>query len=107
MTYLLALYVLAALLTLLQLFDGWTTYEILKRGGVERNPVIHWLMKLLGTYEALVLFKGLAIALVWALVFIPIPKDVTVILLIGLTMLYIWAVVGNWKVLQEMKGRNQ
>lgn len=46
---------------LLQLFDGWTTYEILLLGGYERNPLVRMAMETLGIIPALILYKALGI----------------------------------------------
>ena len=58
----------AAILT--QILDGVSTYRALRRGGVhEGNPVMSWLMNLIGIAPALVLTKGLIIELLvlaWA-----------------------------------------
>ncbi len=48
----------------LQIGDGVSTWLALRSGkGREANPVIRWLMGLIGVAPSLVLFKALAIAL--------------------------------------------
>jgi len=43
--------------------DGWTTYKILKLGGVELNPVVRVLVRLLGRYTALVATRAFGLSL--------------------------------------------
>ena len=100
-----ALIVLAALLTVLQLFDGWTTYQALKLGATERNPVVAEIMDTLGTYPALVLIKGSAAALAWWLALMEGSVDARAAILVLLTMAYVWVSVGNWQALQTVKGK--
>lgn len=100
-----ALYVLAALLTLLQLVDGWTTYQALKLGARERNPIVEELMDTFGTYPALVLLKVGAAGLAWWIALIEGNVDTRAAILVLLMALYIWTAVGNWQALQEQKGK--
>ena len=56
---------LLAAFFLLQLADGWTTHEILKRGGYERNPLVRMAMETLGVVPALLLYKVLGCVAGW------------------------------------------
>lgn len=93
--------ILATLLTLLQLFDGWTTYQILvKHGGREKNPVMVWLFEMVGNvYGGLLLTKAFAIVLIWVL-YLNAPFYVLLVLAIA----YLWVAVNNWKVLKRLRG---
>ena len=93
--------VIAAALTVLQVFDGWTTYTILKWGGVELNVVVRWFMDKLGVYPALVVSKTAAIALVWVIALNPI--DITPFLLTALALFYGFVAARNYGVLSRMK----
>ena len=99
------LYVLAAALTLLQAFDGWTTYKIVQRGGLEKNGAVAALIERIGLYPALVLVKGSAAALGWLLVFAPVVDELTAMLraslVIGLAVLYGWVAWHNWNVYRK------
>jgi hypothetical protein len=57
MIYLLAVFIA------LQIVDGVTTYLVLTNGGYEKNPIVAWGMAKVGMVPALVLFKGLSVAL--------------------------------------------
>jgi len=51
----------------LYVVDGWTTYQLRKRGGRELNPVLAALIARIGPYAALMIAKGAAVAaLLWA-----------------------------------------
>ena len=93
--------VIAAALTVLQVFDGWTTYKILRLGGRELNPVVKWLMDRIGEYEALVVFKAAAILLVWVIALNPI--DITPFLLTAVALFYGFVAAHNYGVLSRMK----
>ena len=96
------LYAIAIALSLLQAFDGWTTYQIHKRGGSDKNPVVRWLIGKLGLYPALVLLKACAAGLVWLLVLLPVVDGVTsgmrLALLAIATSWYVWVAWNNWSV---------
>lgn len=97
-----ALYVLAGLLTLLQAFDGWTTYQIVKRGGREQNDLVVEVIAWIGLYPALLVLKLGAAVLAWVLVVLPVVDQSTaairVTLLAMLTIWYVWVAWHNWKV---------
>ena len=88
-------------LTILQVFDGWTTYKIMRLGGRELNPVVRWIMEKIGAYEGLLVAKSFSIALIWVLVLNPI--SITPVLLGVLGILYGFIAIQNYKVLLRMK----
>ena len=100
-----ALFVLAALLTLLQLVDGWTTYQALKLGGKEANPIVAEIMDTLGVYPTLVIIKVGAAAAGWAFALMDGDIDVRAAFLVLLMALMIWFAVANWQELQKLKGK--
>lgn len=55
------------LLILLFFADAVTTDYIIRRGGVELNPVLAWLMDRLGRRQALLFVKAAALAVIVAL----------------------------------------
>ena len=61
MTYLLAYF------AVLNLCDAWTTWQVLKLGGIEANPVLAWSMKNFGVALTLAVFKITPVVVVWAL----------------------------------------
>ena len=87
--------ILAIALTLLLIFDGWSTYRILKNGGRERNPVMRWLFENFGMYESLLGTRLGAIVLVWLLALNAGAWGYLV--LIALTIFYVWVAVNNYK----------
>ena len=50
------------LLSVLQTIDAWSTTQVLRFGGVELDPIMKAFMKVFGTRWALVVTKGLVIA---------------------------------------------
>ena len=56
---------LLAAFFVLQVFDGWTTHEIIRRGGYERNPLVRMAMETLGVIPALMLYKALGCIAGW------------------------------------------
>ena len=49
--------ILASFLSCLIVADGVLTYEILRRGGRELNPVLRWLFEKIGVIEGIVLSR--------------------------------------------------
>ncbi len=90
--------VLAVALTVLQVFDGAVTYQILKSGGKEANPVVLWAIERIGAKNALIAAKAFAVCLAWALV--AIGGDLALVALVLLTVFYGWVAYHNWKVLR-------
>lgn len=112
---------LAVLLSALQLFDGWTTYHVIKLGGRELNPAVRWLMDRIGAYRALVVAKVGAAALAWLLALMPIAnlelghphsplgylfvsgEDIRLGLLGALAVLYVVIAINNWRALERLR----
>lgn len=90
-------------LTVLQLYDGWTTYQIVEKfGGVETNRLILRIEEKVGSLAgALVITKGLAIVLVWALLaFSGTLRDAALFLV---TLVYVWVCYNNYRVYRKLK----
>lgn len=51
-----------AVMILLQIVDAWTTYDVIRAGGKEGNPILSRLMEAIGLREALWVAKLLAVA---------------------------------------------
>ena len=109
---------LALFLTLLQVWDGWTTYKVLRYpSGGEKNKLIRRLIAFLqryvserkAEYAALLLAKGGAAALAWLLALMPIPhpagEDIRLGLLLALAVLYVLIAAMNYNVLCKLKER--
>jgi len=102
-----ALY-LAIALTVLQAFDGWTTYQGLKHPSIyETNPRVQWLMDKIGKYWGLFAAKAFATACVWIVALVPIDEDYRLIALAILAAYYANVVMNNWDNLQEAKEGEQ
>jgi len=89
---------MAVLLTVLQAFDGWTTWSILKAGGRELNPVLVKLIEVVGVVPALVVVKGVAAGLGWFIALAPVG-DVrwrgTALAMVA--VVYVAVAVSNWR----------
>lgn len=100
---------LALALTALQAWDGWTTYKVLRLGGVEQNPLVLWLMERIGAYRALLVLKGFAVALAWVLALMPIPhpagEDIRLGLLVALGVFYVIIAAHNYNALCKLRER--
>ena len=94
---------IALALTVLQAFDGWTTYKVLRMGGVEQNPLVQWFMERIGTYRALVVLKVGAAAIAWVLAAMPVSDDLKFALLAALAVLYVVIAAMNYNVYCKMK----
>lgn len=92
---------LLAILILLQIADGLTTYAIIKRGGTERNPAVRWVMAKLGMIPALIAVKAWAVGLLFVLYLIPNG----IYGMIPLALLYGWVIWNNVRVYRRVTGR--
>jgi O-antigen/teichoic acid export membrane protein len=88
-------WVLVALLAVLQLGDMLTTLRVLAQGGSEVNPVMAWLMRKLGRVGALAL-KVASIIATAAAIAAMLPATQAVGLLAALCGLYVWVIAHNW-----------
>ena len=100
---------IALAITVLQAFDGWTTYHILKMGGIEANPVVRKLMDAVVTYAGLVVSKVFAAGLAWLLAVIPIAHanayEIRVGAMVILAALYLVVAEHNWNTYRKMKAK--
>lgn len=95
-------FVTAALLlvAVLQVADAWTTLRILANGGVERNPVMRWLIQAAGAEAAMIL----KVLFVWAALALGHAADAFdhyPAVVYAVTLLYIAVVVNNLVVLRR------
>ena len=75
-----------------QALDFWTTWQIFRFGGIEENWAVAWLMKRLGVYWALVVWKVTPVAFVWAAIYLDqMPWQ----LLAPIELLYLWVIAHN------------
>lgn len=81
------------LLILLQIVDVITTLLVLKKGGREANPLMLALFGLMGPVPALLVTKGLVVALV---LLVPLPG----LLMFALIAFYVWVVFNNIEALK-------
>ena len=89
--------ILTVIFILLQVFDGWTTYQCLTQGkGKEGNKVVAWLIAKLGIAETLAVMKTLISAVV-AYVSVFFPSQLWMIALAVLGLGYSWVAWNNWK----------
>ena len=95
---------LAILLTVLQVVDGWLTYQIVKHGGSESNPLITEIIERIGMYQALLVVKAGAAGLVWLLVFLPTGNETWQwIALSVLSAAYLWVAWHNLSVYRRQQ----
>lgn len=91
-------YVLLALLVILQYYDGLTTYRLLSKGGRELNPVVRWFINRFGLRNGLLLVKGnIALLILWTTLVGIMPMG----MLAALCLLYIWVVYHNFTELSK------
>lgn len=100
------LFALFLLLTVLNVLDAVSTWQVVKRGSYknEKNPIARKLFKLIGPIPAMILLKGLAIAII-AYIAINYKKfrpDIDTLIIL-LNTAYIWVVVHNYRVLTRVK----
>jgi len=84
-------FALFILFVALQFSDAILTWRVIATGGSERNPIMATLMRKIGMWPALLLFKTVEIVLVYRFVL----HDP--IWLFVLVVLYIAVVVHNWQ----------
>ena len=86
-------YILFAVLVLLQLGDWYSTKRAMDHGTVESNPVVNWVIRHLGLTIAML------IKIVWITTFAALATQLPYgifILLAGIA-LYVWVIIHNWK----------
>lgn len=98
--------ILILVLIVLQLLDIYSTYNILKLGGKELNPLLAKLFELIGVMPGLVLAKTIFIGI---LLYFYITKQETIQVLITplilISIVYAYIVQNNFKVLKTLKAR--
>lgn len=89
-------------LVVLNIFDVWTTYEILRLNGREGNPLARWMIEndLLVEVKVLALTL-LAVGCIWAVVSKH-PKNVIIPIMWTVTTGYVFVVVWNFRVLASL-----
>ena len=87
-------------LLILQVLDSYSTLQVLRRGGVERNPIMRYLMGTFGVKTAVIACKGLGTVVflyVLYLGFIP------TVVLWCVNVVYCVVVVNNFRHLRKQK----
>lgn len=92
------IYLLAILLTVLNIFDFYSTYKILRAGGNELNPIMNFLIQKLGLVWALAISKLIVLVCISILVWFKM-----VYLLIVLICLYTYIAVHNFREMKKIK----
>lgn len=87
---------LTILLILMQVFDFYSTYIILKNGGSELNPVVDFLIQKIGLVAALIIAKGVAVIGVLVIYYV----DVLIAILI-LVAVYSYVCFNNYKAMKR------
>lgn len=105
-----SIYILFALLCLLQVLDVYSTYHVIDQGkGYEANPFMAGCIKRLGLLGGLVLPKIVIFPLLGYVLVCPmfalqagyaVDARLVIALLAGLIALYVWAVRGNFRILK-------
>lgn len=90
------IWILIAALAVLQAFDAWTTTKILKKGGVEMNPILRKGFDTIGFWPTILLVKGLLLGMV---IILPVP----VWLVAAVVAFYAGVVFWNWRQLCASK----
>lgn len=87
------------LIIILQIADGWTTYDCLRAGGKEANPLMRELMERIGVREALWVAKlAITAALIYWPVTVPWVQWMNLALFVGV-------VVNNLIVLRKLRSQ--
>lgn len=89
---------LCLLLIGLQIIDYELTTGIIRRGGVELNPLLRRLMERMGVRPALISAKLIAAGMGWILAY-----HGEVIALAALSALYLCVCAWNWRALHRMR----
>lgn len=96
------------LLVICQLLDIWSTYNILKLGGRELNPVMKFIMDKLGLLPGLILFKGIFILfIIYYYLNLKTITNTDYIFVSIITIFYAYIIRNNILVLRSMKEKNK
>lgn len=87
----------------LQVLDGWTTYEAIRtRNGREANPIVRKVIERMGLYPGLLLVKGVVIVgMVVARQYGVWEADGATFVLALLVALYVFVVTKNWRIMKS------
>lgn len=88
-------YLLYFLLIILSVADYWTTFIILSRGGVEKNPLVNFFIKRWGIKLGILAIKAIPLLAMGVLIYL--YPSVTIDFLIFLVTIYCWAVWHNFR----------
>ena len=89
---------------LLQLGDYWTTTKVIKRGGVETNPIVVRSMEIFGEQAGLILAKLWVVLLLSAMEYCGyMDGQYAESMLWGMNVFYGWVVLHNYDVLKGME----
>lgn len=80
------------LLIILNVFDFYSTYKILKAGGIEVNPAMNFLIKKLGLITALILSKLIVLVSIVILFYMEMQ-----VLMIVLGLFYLYVAINNFR----------
>jgi len=99
------LWILFAIMLILQVMDFYTTKRIINRGGYEEAKIMIWLMDKLGPLEAMIISKSILCALLAVLIrYLEKPYNLALIfLMLAGISLYVHVVIRNWKVYRRQK----
>jgi hypothetical protein len=88
-------YILFDIFIILQYFDFWTTYNVIKTNkGHEGNPIMAWLFSKIGVIGGFVVMKSIVIIAVWFI------KDILLIIIL-LNVIYVYVVYMNYRILKS------
>jgi len=99
------LWILFAIMLILQVMDFYSTKRIIDRGGHEEAKIMIWLMSKLGINLAMILTKSiLCISLVVLIYYLEKPYDLALMFLMLFGILrYTHLAIRNWKVYKEFR----
>ena len=87
--------ILSPIFLLLQLFDFYSTWRILRSGGREMNPIMAWIFKNIGVIKGLIITKTLmGMAFVYIIYLYKNTTEVTITLVI-INLVYVFLVYLN------------
>jgi uncharacterized protein YacL len=95
--------VLAPIFILLQAFDFYSTYRVLRSGGKEKNPIMDLLFNAVGVVKGLILTKTLmGVMTLYALYFYRGTVEVTIGLTIANAIYILLVYINNSKALKNV-----
>ncbi len=95
---------LLLLIIVCQFIDIWSTYQVLKLGGRELNPIIDAIISSLGVLPGLIISKGIFIGfIIYYYRNLTAATSMDYLIVIVLTIIYIYIVRNNIIVLKSLK----